>query len=95
MVSSILARTALPVRRTSRARRQECVGGVCQPLCGNGVVDPGEDCSTCPADVPCPPATTCAAGVCEADCPEDVNGDGSINVLDLIDLLLLFGTTCP
>ncbi len=24
-------------------------------------------------------------------CPEDVNGDGTINVLDLIDLLLCFG----
>ena len=29
---------------------------------------------------PCPP------------CPEDVNGDGAINVLDLIDLLLCFGS---
>jgi len=36
-----------------------------------------------------------AWSVCQANCPEDVNGDGSINVLDLIDLLLLFGTTCP
>ncbi len=26
---------------------------------------------------------------------EDINGDGVINVLDLIDLLLGFGTTCP
>ncbi len=24
-------------------------------------------------------------------CPEDVNGDGVINVLDLVDLLLCFG----
>ncbi len=24
-------------------------------------------------------------------CPEDVNGDGTVNVLDLIDLLLCFG----
>ncbi len=27
--------------------------------------------------------------------PEDVNGDGSVNVLDLIDLLLAFGQNCP
>ena len=27
--------------------------------------------------------------------PEDVNGDGSVNVLDLIDVLLAFGTACP
>ncbi len=26
---------------------------------------------------------------------EDVNGDGTANVLDLIDLLLAFGTACP
>ncbi len=28
-------------------------------------------------------------------CPEDVNGDGTINVLDLIALLLAFGSVCP
>ena len=27
--------------------------------------------------------------------PTDINGDGTINVLDLIDLLLAFGTACP
>jgi len=31
------------------------------------------------------------AALCAPDCPTDVNGDGSINVLDLIDLLLCFG----
>ena len=28
-------------------------------------------------------------------CPADVNEDLSVNVLDLIDLLLAFGTACP
>ena len=28
-------------------------------------------------------------------CPADINGDGSVNVLDLVELLLAFGTTCP
>ncbi len=28
-------------------------------------------------------------------CPEDVNGDGVTNVLDLIELLLAFGQPCP
>ena len=28
-------------------------------------------------------------------CPEDTNGDGAVNVLDLIEVLLVFGTTCP
>ena len=29
---------------------------------------------------------------CEA---EDIDGSGTVNVLDLIDLLLAFGTACP
>ncbi len=34
--------------------------------------------------------TVAAEGPAPA-CPEDINGDGVINVLDLIDLLLCFG----
>ena len=30
-----------------------------------------------------------------SSCPTDINGDGVTNVLDLIALLLVFGTTCP
>jgi hypothetical protein len=44
------------------------------------------------------PVTNCADNngnsqpdVCEAACPSDINGDGTTNVLDLIDLLLCFG----
>jgi len=34
----------------------ECVDGLCQPLCGNGLcVDAGENCSTCVADCGCDP----------------------------------------
>ena len=39
-------------------------------------------CFGVPADPPC-------------DAGQDVNGDGTVNVLDLIDLLLVFGTACP
>ncbi len=28
-------------------------------------------------------------------CPTDINGDGVTNVLDLIQLLMTFGTACP
>ncbi len=28
-------------------------------------------------------------------CPEDITADGAVNVLDLIALLLAFGTACP
>ena len=27
--------------------------------------------------------------------PEDINGDGTVNGIDLIDLLLVFGVACP
>jgi hypothetical protein len=31
----------------------------------------------------------------EADpCPEDINGDGTVNTADLLDLLAVFGTNC-
>ena len=62
----------------------------CPFVCGDGVVDPGEDCSNCPQDVPCLGDTECVGGVCDA-CPTDINNDGTTNVLDLIDLLLCFG----
>jgi len=26
---------------------------------------------------------------------QDINGDGTVNVVDLIELLLVFGTACP
>ena len=29
------------------------------------------------------------------DTGQDVNGDGTVDVLDLIDLLLAFGAACP
>ncbi len=29
------------------------------------------------------------------DTGQDVNGDGTVNVLDLIEVLLAFGTSCP
>ena len=29
------------------------------------------------------------------DTGQDINGDGTVNVLDLIELLLAFGTSCP
>ncbi len=37
-------------------------------------------------------ATTCAdEGACEADCPEDLNGDGLINVSDLLEVVGAWG----
>lgn len=35
-------------------------------VCGNGIVETGEDCSTCVLDVPCGSGSICTKGVCEA-----------------------------
>ncbi len=65
---------------------QGCSGGNCEPLCGNQVVDVGEQCANCAADVICPPSMECVDGACMplcgngvvnpgedcADCPQDV-----------------------
>ena len=45
-------------------------------------------------------AGTVAGGVARGvasggTCPSDINGDAAVNVLDLVDLLLDFGTECP
>ncbi len=40
-----------------------CDGDV-GPYCGDGNVDPGETCATCPTDMPCPPGEVCSGGVC-------------------------------
>ncbi|MDP4012830.1 MAG: PGF-pre-PGF domain-containing protein [Candidatus Nanoarchaeia archaeon] len=34
------------------------------PICGNGLIEAGENCAVCPADVQCSPGQTCQAGVC-------------------------------
>jgi hypothetical protein len=56
------------------------------------VVDPGEDCATCPADVPCPPGTSCVNGVCQTECPWDLDGSGTVDVVDFLALLAVWGT---
>ena len=46
------------------------------PKCGNGKKDSRENCSNCPADVPCPPGTQCQNKVCEKIDPcKDKGGD--------------------
>ncbi|MHC4414589.1 MAG: hypothetical protein ACYS0G_04830 [Planctomycetota bacterium] len=69
-----------------------CVDGMCEELCGNGVPDPGEDCANCPQDVPCPPGTSCVDGECRQECPWDLDGDGSVGVADLLQLLAAWGS---
>ena len=46
------------------------IGDVCTP-CGNGICDPVEDCSICPADCISDPGGVCGNGVCEPSIGED------------------------
>jgi hypothetical protein len=65
----------------SECESDYCVHGFCRAtvtFCGDGFVDPGEDCQNCPADVGCAADETCLAGTCtyvacnsNADCPAD------------------------
>jgi hypothetical protein len=45
-----------------------CTGCI---FCGNGTCEPGEDCTSCPADCPSSTGPTCGNGVCEASDGED------------------------
>ena len=44
----------------------------------------------------CEPNNQCGpVQIIPAPCPADVTADGAVDVLDVIELLLAFGTTCP
>ncbi len=51
---------------------ETCIAGRCQPgapitpCCGNGTVEPGEECDNCPEDVQCLPSFVCMGGVCQS-----------------------------
>jgi hypothetical protein len=60
--------------------------------CGNGVVDPGEDCSNCPADVQCPPGEECVDGTCRLPCPWDLDGNALVDIEDMLALLAAWGS---
>jgi hypothetical protein len=60
-----------------------CVGecttecGSCVPAteCGNGLCEPGEDCTACAEDCKCKPGMKCDAGMCiDGDCTPDCEG---------------------
>jgi hypothetical protein len=45
---------------------QQCVGGQCVTVCGDGVCAGLEDCDTCPADCACAASQVCLRGQCAA-----------------------------
>jgi cysteine-rich repeat protein len=57
---------------------EECSdNGICVPKCGNGVVDPGENCTTCPEDAGCTDGLLCCPdGTCGSSCEGNCNNNG-------------------
>ncbi len=74
-------------------------------LCGNGVLDFGEDCdppgSSCPNKSPCLADCTCGSNSCNPNCPLDIldaNGttfNGRIDAWELANVLGCWSTTSP
>lgn len=60
-----------------------CQDGVCVSLCGNGVVDDGESCTSCAADVRCAAGQTCIDRACVTP-PEICDGTDN-NANSVID----------
>ncbi|MCZ6542230.1 MAG: hypothetical protein O6768_01040, partial [Planctomycetota bacterium] len=78
---------------------EACINTLIIPCCGNGVVEPGEDCSNCPADVQCPPGEECVAGVCgpppnTADMSGPLGAGFPDGCVDAFDLGTLLGAWC-
>lgn len=60
-----------------------CQNGVCVVLCGNGVVDAGENCGSCAADVSCASGEVCQDEACIISCtPSEEICDGIDNDCD-------------
>ena len=75
--------------RTQCESTENCVGGRCVLICGNGIVNRGETCATCPTDVPCATGQVCEAGACVVAC-----GNGVIDIGEQCDGTNLAGQDC-
>ncbi len=74
----------------------DCEGNCQVDINGNGICDQLEEsyAAICGEGTIWDPASgTCVALV--DDCPYDVNGDGLVQLQDLMDFLLYYGTACP
>ena len=65
--------------RTRCEATENCVSGRCIRICGNGIVNTGETCATCPTDVPCATGQVCEAGACVVAC-----GNAVVNAAKLV-----------
>lgn len=60
--------SAMGVLNSQCPRGSACTDGACVSLCGNGRVDPTENCGTCPADASCGAGQECSNNACVALC---------------------------
>lgn len=76
---SCASSTVLRMARLQCESSEDCVTGRCISRCGNRVVDVGETCSSCAADVVCAEGQVCREGACVASCTDtDPNNDVAI-----------------
>lgn len=65
---------------------EDCSGAdvSCLSTCGNGTIESGENCSTCPADISCSTGTICCNAVCSAaNCSADAQcNDNNPSTID-------------
>lgn len=84
---------------TFAAPGRDCDGGCIFDFNGDGVCDvPGTGGCTYPEAYNYQPDAPYDDGSCEFpedECRFDSNGDGGVNISDLLDLLVAFGTDCP
>ncbi|HIH11602.1 TPA: hypothetical protein HA241_05395 [Candidatus Woesearchaeota archaeon] len=69
----------VPCSASQTCIQSDATTAKCVPLCGNGKVDAGETCSSCPRDVRCAASEQCQTGVCTPICEDS---DGGPNLLE-------------
>jgi len=80
------------------AETQACTSNIPTILCGNGTIDTGENCTTCPTDAACDSGQNCCDGNCQTNSctqtppttpPGVSGGNGSLYFLIIVFIIML------